>query len=101
MKKITAALLMVLSFGATAEGKKAEQLAMDARCLSYGHFAELSVNELKPLAESARNNLDEKDFYYEIGFAEGYLVAMTLVKHGSSKKEVALYLYSKYCITAK
>ncbi len=101
MKKITAVLLVALSFGATAADKKASQPVIDARCSFWGHVAGFSEKELKPFGKSAANKLDENDLYYEFGFAEGFLGAMTLVKHGSSKKEVAIYLYSSLCITAK
>ncbi len=101
MKKITAVLLVALSFGATAADKKASQPAIDARCSFWGHVAGFSEKELKPLAESAINNLDENNLYYEFGFAEGFLKAMTAMKGGSSRKEVAIYLYSSLCITAK
>ncbi len=101
MKKITAVLLVALSFGATVEGKEVSQPAKDARCLHWGTKAGLSEKELKPFGISAVNNLDEKDLYYEVGFAEGILRAMAAMKGNTSRQKEALYLYSAKCITAK
>ncbi|MCP4393467.1 MAG: hypothetical protein GY804_04260 [Alphaproteobacteria bacterium] len=101
MKKITAVLLMALSFGATAEGKEASQSVIDARCLTWGSAAGLSENELMPFKISVRNNLDENEQSYEFGVASGILRGITFIKGNTSRQKEALYIYSLFCITAK
>ncbi len=100
MKKITAVLLVALSFGATAADEKASQPVMDARCLTWGYAAGLSDNELMPFMISV-SKLDVNVQSYEFGVASGILRGITLIKGNTSRQKEALYIYSLFCITAK
>ncbi len=101
MKKITAVLLIALSFGATAADEKAAQLEMDARCLYWGLTAGLSEKELDPLKVSLQEGLENHEMYYQFGFADGFLIGSTLGKNDPFRKKKAYKLYSQLCITAK